>query len=74
MYGVLSEGKKYFSLPKYLQYSVFFLENIFRGVETKFSRNEGGQAKIHKIYVVHTVSTCTSFSMLESDRACPCVN
>ena len=39
--------------------SVFFLEKIFRGVKTKFSRNEGGQAKIHKIYVVHTVSTCT---------------
>ena len=51
----------------------FFLEKIFRGVETKFSRNEGGQAKINKIYVVYTVSTCTSFSMLESDRACPCV-
>ena len=55
-------------------YIVFFLEKIFRGAETKFSRNEGGQAKIHKIYAVHTVSTCTSFSMLESDRACPCVN
>ena len=54
--------------------TVSFLEKIFRGVETQFSRNEGGQAKIHKIYVVHTVSTCTSFSMLESDRACPCVN
>ena len=53
--------------------AVFFLEKIFRGVETKFSRNEGGQAKMHEIYVVHTVSTCTSFSMLESDRACPCV-
>ena len=37
----------------------FFLEKIFRGGKTKFSRNEGGQAKIHKIYVVHTLSTCT---------------
>ena len=53
---------------------MIFLEKIFRGVETKFSRNEGGQAKINKIYVVHTVSTCTFFSMLESDRAWPCVN
>ena len=48
-----------------------FLEKNFRGDKTKFSRNDGGQAKIHKIYVVHTLSTCTSFSMLESDRACP---
>ena len=34
-------------------YTGFFLEKIFRGGETKFSRNERGQAKIHKIYVVH---------------------
>ena len=52
-------------------YARFFLEKNFRGGKTKFSRNGGGQAKIHKIYVVHTLSTCTSFSMLESDRACP---
>ena len=52
----------------------FFLGKIFRGGKTKFSRNDGGQAKIRKIYVVHTVSTCTSFSMLESDRACPFVD
>ena len=40
-------------------YAGFFLEIIFRGGETKFSRNEGGQAKIHKIYVyvVHTLNT-----------------
>ena len=37
----------------------FFLEIIFRGDETKFSRNEEGQAKIHKIYVyvVHKLNT-----------------
>ena len=40
-------------------YIGFFLEKNFRGDETKFSRNEGGQAKIHKIYVAHTLSTCT---------------
>ena len=28
----------------------FFLEKIFREGEAKFSRNEGGQAKIHEIY------------------------
>ena len=33
----------------------FFLEKIFRGGETKFSRNEGGQAKIHKnLYSTYT--------------------
>ena len=48
----------------------FFLEKNFRGDKTKFSRKDGGQAKIRKIYVVHTLSTCTSFSMLESDSAC----
>ena len=54
--------------------SGFFLEKIFREGKTKFSRNEGGQAKIHKMYVVYTLSTFTSFIMLESDRACPCIN
>ena len=47
---------------------VFFLEKNFRVGKTKFSRNERGQAKMHKIYVVHTLSTCTSFSMLESEN------
>ena len=46
----------------------FFLEKNFRGGETKFSRNERGQAKIHKIYVVHTLNTCASFSTLESEN------
>ena len=36
--------------------------------KTKFSRNERGQAKLHKIYIAHTLSTCTSFSMLESEN------
>ena len=49
-------------------HSGFFLEKNFRGGETKFSRNEGGQAKIHNIYVVHTLSTFTSFRMLESEN------
>ena len=50
-------------------HSGFSLEKSFRGDETKFSRNAGIQAKIHKIYVVHTLSTCTSFSMLKSGLA-----
>ena len=45
-----------------------FLEKFFRGGETKFSRNEGGQAKIHKVYAVHTLSTCTSLSACLSQR------
>ena len=45
-----------------------FLGKKFRGGKTKFSRNKGGQAEIHKIYVVHALSTCTSFSMLESEN------
>ena len=42
----------------------FFYKIVWRG-ETKFSRNEGVQAKIHKIYVVHTLGacTCTSFCL-----------
>ena len=49
---------------------VIFRKKIFRWGETKFLRNDGGQAKIHKIYEVHTLtcSTCTSFSMLESEN------
>ena len=43
----------------------FFLEIIFRGGETKFSRNEGGQAKMHVriiyVHVVHTLNTINCF-------------
>ena len=48
--------------------------------KTKFLRNDGGQAKIHKIYEVHTLacSTCVYLfqhsGVREHDRACPCVN
>ena len=45
----------------YIQVQVFFIK-IFRRGKTR------GQAKIHKLYVVHTLSTCTSFSMLESEN------
>ena len=37
-------------------------------MKPNFQKNQGDQAKIRKIHVVHKLSTCTFFSILESEN------